>query len=206
MSVSMEATKLAVPNFHHLSNGTNENSSYQLTIEKNGQNQTVDFFKTFYPTEEATNGEGLHYQKIYPGAQHNEPLKEEEFSAVCYLIENSVKFKVQEIAEMHNPNYFQTINIYLVDSPRLEDEPRPLSNLFIDVSIIVSIISLIILISVFFVTQETKHLHGKSVVCQCISFMISLIVIAINCFDLIQTRGFLCQFIGKLYLHLSAFF
>lgn len=99
MSLSLEETKRPVSNFHHLSNGRNENSSYRLSMMKMSKQQetaeTVHFFEEFYSMEELLididGMKGLFFERIYTGAENEKPLNKEEFSAVCYLIENSVR-------------------------------------------------------------------------------------------------------------------
>lgn len=89
-------------------------------------------------------------------------------------------------------------SIHLIHAQDEDEDDQTFISLCIDVSIVISIIGLVILITAFFITRETKYLHGKSIVCQSFSLLICFLGTAISLFQLIQPSGLLCDIIGKI--------
>jgi hypothetical protein len=60
----------------------------------------------------------------------------------------------------------------------------------------VSVVCLVALLAAFCITEETKFLHGKSIVCQSICLTIAFIGLFINAMSLVPTGTALCYITG----------
>jgi hypothetical protein len=60
----------------------------------------------------------------------------------------------------------------------------------------VSVVCLVALLAAFFITQETKFLHGKSIVCQSICLTVAFTGLFINAMSLVPTETALCYITG----------
>lgn len=111
---------------------------------------------------------------------------------LCFYWRRRSRKKSQLIIEI-------SLNYFLMSQPtflELYEELSSTRNLTLVICCAISVVCLLILLAAFVITQETKFIHGKIIMCHSISLLVALVGLIINYLSLITPGTTLCYLTG----------